>query len=144
MRSRAANSGMTLLEVMLAASIMAAVVALILTGYSRMAAAATVAKGYREGAELLELKLKEVYATDDLSTLETQGKFADETDVSTPLQDAAWRIDVTSKQTGLAGVKVTVTWQSNRGEETVSASTLKFLPDEITTQSGQSGQSVQQ
>jgi len=144
MRQRSANKGMTLLEVILAASIMAGVVALIMTGYSRMAAAATVSKGYREGAELLELKLKEVYATDDLSALESQGKFTDSSDVTTPLQDAAWRIDVTSIQTGLAEVKVTVTWQSNRGEETVAASTLKFVPAEITAQSTQSGQSVQQ
>lgn len=144
MPHRRANSGMTLLEVLLAASIMAGVVALIMTGYSRMAAAATVARGYREGAELLELKLKEVYATDDLSTIESQGKFADTPDVATPLRDAAWRMDVTSKQTGLAEVKVSVTWQSNRGEETISASTLKFVPSEITAQSSQSGQSVQQ
>lgn len=128
---------MTLLEVVLAASIMASVVALVLTGYARMAAAAGVAREHREASELLELKLQEVYGSDDLSTLATQGKFADVTDLETPLPDAAWQIDTVSRKTGLSELKVTVLWQSVRGEESVSASTLKFVPSEITGQSGQ-------
>jgi type II secretory pathway pseudopilin PulG len=125
---------MTLLEVALAASIMASVVAVILTGYSRMAAAASVAKGYREAAGFLQLKLNEVYGADDLTALAAQGKFADVENLQTALRNAAWQMETTSKKTGLSEVKVTVTWQSNRGEESVSASTLKFLPGEITTQ----------
>ena len=136
MGRRSASRGMTLLEVMLAASIMASVVALVLTGYSRMAAAASVARGYRQAAELLELKLAEVYSTADPTTLDLQGKFSDMEDVQTPLANAAWLIEVTSVKTGLSQVKVTVTWQSNRGQESVWAATLKFLPSEITGQSG--------
>ena len=116
---------------------MASVVALVLTGYSRMAAAASVARGYRQAAELLELKLAEVYSTADPTTLDLQGKFSDMEDVQTPLANAAWLIEVTSVKTGLSQVKVTVTWQSNRGQENVWAATLKFLPSEIIA--GQSG-----
>jgi type II secretory pathway pseudopilin PulG len=136
---------MTLLEVVLAAAIMASVVALVMTGYARMAAAASVAKEYREAAELLHGKLAEVYGAEDPATVEAQGTFdsmdqgiADDMgNVQTPLKNAAWVIEITPVQTGLSQVKVTVTWQSNRGQENVWAATLKFLPNEITGQSAQ-------
>jgi type II secretory pathway pseudopilin PulG len=126
---------MTLLEVVLAASIMGGAVVLILTGYSRMAAAAGVMNEYRQATELLEMKLGEIYAADDMSTMTLQGKFADTEDFQTPLKDAAWRIDTVSKKTGLSAVTVTVSWRSNRGEESVSAATMKFVPGELAGQS---------
>lgn len=128
------DRALTLLEVVLAASIMASVVALILTGYSRMAAAAAVAREYRQATELLAMKLQEVYAVDDLTGLDLDGKFADEGLTGALPAEAAWRIELTSRKTGLSEVAVTVSWQGPRGLESVDASTLKFLPEEASTQ----------
>jgi len=122
---------MTLLEVALSSAIMASVVAVVVTGYSRMAVASGVAREYREAAGLLELKLAEVYASDDLTKLDLQGKFDDVEDFQTRLRDAAWTIEIVSRKTGLSEVKVSVSWQSRRGAEGVSASTLKFEPGEL-------------
>ena len=134
MRRRAGSRGMTLLEVALAAAVMAGVVAVLLTGWSRMAAASGVAGQYREAAEVLRLKLTEVWGCDDLNAIALQGRFADVEDFQTRLRDASWRIETVSKKTGLSEVKVNISWQSNRGEENVSASTLKFMPRELAGQ----------
>jgi type II secretory pathway pseudopilin PulG len=134
-RRRARSNGLTLLEVVLSASIMAGVVALVLTGYARMASAALAARERSEAAALLEIKLHEIYALSDLTLLELQGDFADVEDFGTPLADAAWQIEVTSIESGLSRVDVTVTWRGGRGEDAVKASTLKFLPSELQAQS---------
>ena len=135
MRSRPESNGLTLLEVVLSASIMAGVVALVLTGYARMASAAAAAREYGEAAELLQVKLHEIYGLADLKLLEVQGKFAETDDFETPLVDAAWHIETASLESGLARVDVIVTWRGSRGEGSVKASTLKFLPGELQGQS---------
>jgi type II secretory pathway pseudopilin PulG len=134
MCTRRRNRGLSLLEVVLAASIMASVVALILTGYSRMAAAAKTAMEYRRATELLGLKLQEVYGLDDLNDLDREGDFADADLPGLALPGASWRIEVASRKTGLSQIKVTVSWRGGRGSESIDASTLKFLPGEIAGQ----------
>jgi hypothetical protein len=100
-----------------------------------MASAAVAARERSEAAALLEMKLHEVYALSDLTLLELQGDFADVEDFDTPLADAAWHIEIAAIESGLSRVDVTVTWLGPRGDDSVKASTLKFLPSELQAQS---------
>ncbi len=111
------HAGFTLLEVMLAVSILATALVLTLDGFSTSMRAAKLSERYTVANMLLQRKIADLELLDAIETGEEDGDFADE-DGNDDYPGYRWTTEVVESEDidGLLEATVKITWQ-DRGHE---------------------------
>jgi len=129
---RPREAGSSLLEVLLAASILAGGVLLVSQGFALGTKAASLSGQYTRAVLLAESKLTELLLEQDLSAAETEGDFD-----GTSLPEAHWASSSEDTETtGLVRLTVTVGWRGAWGERQVSVNALRAELDRLPTTTG--------
>jgi len=118
---RRREAGFSLLEALLAATVLATGVLLVSQGFSLGARAAALGRQYTQAALLAQGELTELMLEENLATVEPEGEFVD-----SPLAGARWSL--VREDTGTAGLvrlTVTVAWGGLWGERQLSLSALR-------------------
>jgi hypothetical protein len=122
---RRREAGFSLLEALLAATVLATGVLVTTQGFSLGARAAALGRQYTQAALLAQSELTELMLEQNLATVEPEGEFAD-----APLPGARWSFTLEDTGTpGLGRLTVTVAWggvgTGGVGERQLSLSALR-------------------
>ena len=116
------QAGFSLLEVLLAAAVLAAGVLLVSQGFALGTRAAALGRQYTLATLLAQSRLAELMLEKDLGVVETEGEFEE-----APLPEARWSFSTEDTETtGLLRLTVTVEWLgSGGGPRQVALSALR-------------------
>jgi len=118
---RRREAGFSLLEALLAATVLATGVLLVSQGFSLGARLAALGRQYTQAALLAQSELTELMLEENLATVEPEGEFTD-----SPLAGAHWSFALEDTGTpGLVRLTVTVAWGGLWGERQLSLSALR-------------------
>ncbi len=128
---RRREAGFSLLEVLLAATILAGAVLVVSQGFALGARSAALGGQYTRAVLLAEARLAELMLEQELGAVETEGDFEDAS-----LPEARWSLLLEDTETaGLLRVSVTVSWGGVWGERQVTLTELRpdfdLLPETI-------------
>ncbi len=117
--------GFTLIEVLLAASIMTVALTLILSGFSTCLRAAAEARRYTEAALLLERKIAELEMADSLEVGSEEGQFEDD-DGEVEYPGYTWRVEIEEAEDveNLLVATVTISWRDRGRDRSVEVTRL--------------------
>jgi hypothetical protein len=132
---RRRQAGFSLLEALLAATVLATGVLLVSQGFSLGARAAALGRQYTQAALLAQSELAQLMLEENLATVEPEGEFTD-----SALAGARWSfIEEETGTAGLVRLTVTVTWGGPWGERQLTLSTLRAeLTELVQTATGPS------
>jgi type II secretory pathway pseudopilin PulG len=118
---RRREAGFSLLEALLATTVLATGVLVVSQGFSLGTRAAALGRQYTQAALLAQSELTNLMLAQNLGTVEPQGEFTD-----SPLAGARWSfVDEETGTPGLVRLTVTVTWGGPWGERQLSLSALR-------------------
>jgi len=126
-RRRRRQAGFSLLEVLLAAAVLATGVLVVSQGFSLGTKAAALGRQYTEGVLLAQNRLAELLLEDDLDVVDSEGEFG-----TSALPGARWAFAAEDTETtGVVRVTVTVRWGGDWGERQVTLSALRPEFDQL-------------
>lgn len=123
--------GFTLIEVLATLLLIGIVMPVAMHGINLSLGAAASAKRQAEAATLAQARLDGLIATNDWTSASGEGDFAPE------FPDYKWRLESTAREYDTTEIAITVTWQQQGGERSLTLATL--ISNAVISESGTTG-----